>query len=397
MPKSAHHRLFAWHRPRHVQPGALEPTRTAVAVKVAAVGALVAAGIALVITQGAGGATTPASSTGSNQPTADANSTVQDLRVSAAPIAVAVTVRLPRHRATTAPAVPASDLAADGIPATALLAYRQAAARERATDPACGISWPLLAAIGRVESDHGRFAGAILHTDGLSTPRVIGPALDGVGTALIRDTDHGRLDGDRIYDHAVGPMQFIPSTWAIYGVDVTGSGTADPFNIFDAAAAAARYLCAAGGTLTTLDGQRRAILAYNQSDAYERLVLSLEALYARGVLGVTVPVLPANPGPVRPPALPPVDPGPPPALTAVRTSHSPTHIGPAGLGPSSSTPVSAPDASTSASTSGGSSAAGSSSASATSSTPSPSPDPSSSLSRTASSSTAPAPSPSSSS
>jgi len=137
---------------------------------------------------------------------------------------------------------PASALAASGIPSTALIAYRNAAARVAQTMPGCGLGWPLLAAIGRVESDHGRFAGAVLHSDGLSTPPVIGIALDGHGTALIRDTDGGRLDGDTVYDRAVGPMQFIPSTWAGWGVDMNADGRADPFNIFDAAGAAADYL-----------------------------------------------------------------------------------------------------------------------------------------------------------
>ena len=221
---------------------------------------------------------------------------------------------------------PGSALAADGIPATALLAYRQAAQREQARAPGCGLSWPLLAAIGRVESDHGRFAGAVLHTDGLSSPPVIGIPLDGHGTALIRDTDGGRLDGDRTYDRAVGPMQFIPSTWAGYGVDADLDGTADPFDIFDAAAAAADYLCAAGGDLTGLDGQRRAVLAYNHSDAYLETVLSLEAVYARAVPGLTVPVLPSDPGPVPPPTAPPVNPGRPPALhpTPGPTTHPST-------------------------------------------------------------------------
>jgi membrane-bound lytic murein transglycosylase B len=209
---------------------------------------------------------------------------------------------------------PGSALAADGIPATALLAYRQAADREQLRVPGCGLSWPLLAAIGRVESDHGRFAGAVLHTDGLSAPPVIGIPLDGHGTALIRDTDGGRLDGDRTYDRAVGPMQFIPSTWAGYGVDADGDGAANAFDIFDGAPAPADYLGAAGGDLPTLDGQRRAVLAYNHSDAYLETVLSLEAVYARGVPGLTVPVLPSDPGPIPPPTAPPVNPGRPPAL-----------------------------------------------------------------------------------
>ena len=212
------------------------------------------------------------------------------------------------------PAQAASDvsaLAADGIPATALKAYEQAAARTRVSDAACGLTWPLLAAIGRVESDHGRFVGAVLHTDGVSTPRIIGIALDGHGTALVLDTDHGRLDGDQVYDHAVGPMQFIPSTWALYGVDANGDGIADPFNIFDAAQTAAKYLCAAGGDLTTLAGQVQAVLTYNDSDAYLSLVLGLEKTYARGIAGLIVPVLPATGAPRSTPHLhvPPADPG----------------------------------------------------------------------------------------
>jgi membrane-bound lytic murein transglycosylase B len=234
---------------------------------------------------------------------------------------------------------PGSALAADGIPATALLAYRQAADRERVRAPGCGLSWPLLAAIGRVESDHGRFAGAVLHTDGLSSPPVIGIPLNGHGTALIRDTDGGRLDGDRTYDHAVGPMQFIPSTWARYGVDADLDGTANPFDIFDAAAAAADYLCAAGGDLTTLDGQRRAVLAYNHSDAYLETVLSLEAVYARGVPGLTVPVLPGDPGPIPPPTAPPVNPGRPPALHPTPGPSAAPSTSPSRTGPTSGSPT----------------------------------------------------------
>jgi membrane-bound lytic murein transglycosylase B len=210
---------------------------------------------------------------------------------------------------------PASELAADGIPVTALTAYENAAGREAGLNAACGLSWPLLAGIGRVESDHGRFAGAVLHSDGLSTPRVIGIPLDGNGTALIRDTDNGALDGDTVYDRAVGPMQFIPSTWAGWGVDANADGTRDPFNVFDAAAAAADYLCAAGRDLTTARGQVAAILSYNWSWDYVHLVMSLERVYANGV-GLTVPVLPTSPNPhqgrpVHDPELPPVDPGTP--------------------------------------------------------------------------------------
>ena len=179
------------------------------------------------------------------------------------------------------PAGPAvNSLAADGIPTVALDAYRRAAAESVTRYPACGLPWPLLAAIGRVESDHGRFANSQMYANGTTAPRIVGIPLNGVGTALIRDTDGGRLDGDKVYDRAVGPMQFIPSTWAHWGVDGNGDGVIDPSNIYDAATAAANYLCAAGGNLQTAAGQIRAVLTYNDSDAYLSTVLALEKVYA---------------------------------------------------------------------------------------------------------------------
>jgi membrane-bound lytic murein transglycosylase B len=298
----------------------------------------------------------------------------------------------------------ASSLASDGIPTTALEAYQRAARRESERDPSCGLSWPLLAAIGRVESDHGRFAGAVLHTDGRSTPRVIGIALTGQGTARITDTDGGRLDGDRTYDRAVGPMQFIPSTWAGYRADGNGDGIADPFNIFDAAAAAAHYLCAAGGDLTTLAGQLRAVHAYNDSDAYVALVLQLERVYARGVPGLTVPIVPSNPSPPKQhPTLPPVNPGPPlgapsrpkkPSApkpgpsSAPKPTKSPSGSAcptPTSTVPATKSPTGTPTPSKSTtSTSGGSSTASTSTSPTTSSSSCPSPTESSSTSTSAS-------------
>src|SRR5512133_331853 len=136
-----------------------------------------------------------------------------------------------------------AQLAANGIPARAAQAYRKAAAAA-----GCGVPWTLVAAIGRVESDHGRFGGATLLTDGRSAPPILGIPLDGrPGVAMIRDTDGGRWDQDTTYDRAVGPLQFIPGTWATFGVDGDNDGKIDPFDIDDAAASAAEYLCKAGG------------------------------------------------------------------------------------------------------------------------------------------------------
>ncbi|MEP7368245.1 MAG: DUF2202 domain-containing protein [Dermatophilaceae bacterium] len=204
----------------------------------------------------------------------------------------------------------ASALASDGIPTVAMTAYRHAADLVNQRTAGCALPWTLLAAIGRVESDHGRFASSVLQANGLSTPRVIGVPLNGIGTGLILDTDNGVLDGDPVFDRAVGPMQFIPSTWAFYATDGNGDGVADPFNIFDAAAAAGKYLCKAGTNLGTRAGKVRAVLAYNHSNSYVAEVLALEATYAG------TPVI-TEPSPVLAllhTSLPPVDPGVPPAI-----------------------------------------------------------------------------------
>jgi hypothetical protein len=261
--------------------------------------------------------------------------------------------RTPAHRRAPAPVNHGliSGLAANGIPRVALNAYRVAAARMANVQPGCGIGWWLLAGIGRVESDHGRFAGAVLHADGVSTPRIIGIPLDGSRSEAISDTDGGSLDGDPVFDHAVGPMQFIPSTWAIYGTDATGDGKADVFNINDAALSAARYLCAAGGDLRSRTGQVRAVLSYNHSDEYLAEVLALADAYRRGIpvtgipVGITSGSLPTitDTG-----YIPPANPAAPPAGRPDKTkSGGKHHVTPAGGGtrqpsttphPSTSTP-----------------------------------------------------------
>jgi membrane-bound lytic murein transglycosylase B len=220
-------------------------------------------------------------------------------------------------------------LAAGGIPSTAHEAYVRAAA---ASPAGCHIAWSLVAAIGRVESNHGRFAGAVLHSDGRSTPAIIGRALDGKGTALIRDTDGGRLDGDRNYDRAVGPMQFIPSTWRAYATDGDGDGRSDPFDIHDAGGAAAKYLCAAGRDLSSTAGKRRAVLAYNHSATYVATVLKLAAAYARKSPAIlpTPPPEPASAVPGADPALPPaLDEGPPSAAAPAPAPDAPAPDAPA--------------------------------------------------------------------
>jgi membrane-bound lytic murein transglycosylase B len=93
--------------------------------------------------------------------------------------------------------------------------------------------------------------------------------LDGrAGVALVRDTDGGKLDGDPNFDRAVGPMQFIPSTWAVSGVDGNGDGMKDPNNIFDAALATAHFLCAGSGDMTNPAQETAAVRRYNDADEY---------------------------------------------------------------------------------------------------------------------------------
>jgi membrane-bound lytic murein transglycosylase B len=174
-------------------------------------------------------------------------------------------------------------LDSSGIPVRALQGYRKAATLINSADPSCHIDWALLAAIGRVESDHGRFGGSQLNSAGVAQPAIIGMRLDGTnGTARILDTDGGRLDGDTVYDRAVGPMQFLPSTWAAVGVDANGDGVKDPQNIDDAAAATAVYLCSGHSDLSRPDELRSSILRYNDSDSYVQMVTSIANAYRNG-------------------------------------------------------------------------------------------------------------------
>lgn len=177
--------------------------------------------------------------------------------------------------------VPVASLRA--IPSAALGAYRRAAEVLSEADPSCRLDWELVAAIGRVESDHGRHGGSTLGRAGTAKPNIIGPALNGRGSlSTVVDTDAGRYDGDRRYDRAVGPMQFLPETWSIVGVDGDGDGTRDPQNIHDAALAAAVYLCSGDGSLKTASGRRAALLRYNPSSLYVRQVLRVMTAYESG-------------------------------------------------------------------------------------------------------------------
>ncbi|HEY0691511.1 MAG TPA: lytic murein transglycosylase, partial [Kribbella sp.] len=112
-----------------------------------------------------------------------------------------------------------SGLSRNGIPEAALKAYSRAQQVMSHVDPGCQLPWTLIAAIGRVESNHGRHGGNLLNSSGVAVPGIYGPRLDGISTAKINDTDAGQFDEDSAFDRAVGPMQFIPGTWRAMGVD----------------------------------------------------------------------------------------------------------------------------------------------------------------------------------
>ncbi|QWB26280.1 MULTISPECIES: lytic transglycosylase domain-containing protein [Streptomyces] len=178
----------------------------------------------------------------------------------------------------TGPVTPGTSEA--GIPATVLDAYKKAETALNEAKPGCNLPWQLLAAIGKVESGQAR--GGRVDADGTTTSPILGPQLDGNGFALIRDTDDGAYDGNSSYDQAVGPMQFIPSTWQWAGRDGNADGKKDPNNIYDAALAAGHYLCRFDWDLSDQDDLDRAILSYNNSREYLNLVMRWVEYYRKG-------------------------------------------------------------------------------------------------------------------
>jgi membrane-bound lytic murein transglycosylase B len=212
------------------------------------------------------------------------------------------------------------------IPALTLRAYREAAAWAGGFDPGCRLSWMVLAGIGRIESNHGLFGGPATRFSAAGTvsPRITGPPLDGRGVARIPDSDGGRWDGDATWDRAVGPMQFIPTTWRSLGRDGNADRVADPNNLFDAAVSAAGYLCLSGdGDLGDPARLRQAIFGYNHSWSYVDAVLGWARLYQGGVTaGAAVPSGPPAPSTTTGP--PATDPST--TTTRATTTRPPTTI-----------------------------------------------------------------------
>lgn len=186
------------------------------------------------------------------------------------------------------------------IPALVLDAYVRGAAAANRRTPSCRIHWSALAAIGRTESGHARSGGASLTLAGDVAPRILGPRLDGNGFALITDTDAGTFDGDLEFDRAVGPMQFIPTTWRSSGEDGNGDGRRDPNNVYDGVTAAGMYLCRSRLPLDIEGNLFTAALNYNHSSAYATQIVNL----ARGYILLRLDGLPLGPTPPTTPFVP---------------------------------------------------------------------------------------------
>jgi hypothetical protein len=174
----------------------------------------------------------------------------------------------------------------------------------------------------------------------MSIPGILGPVLDGAGPfALIRDTDGGKADGDKTYDRAVGPMQFLPQTWSVVRRDGDGDGKVRVQDIDDAAAGAAVYLCGGNVNLRTADGLRKNIYRYNRSDAYVELVVGVMNEYGANV----PPITPAEKPPPKKKAkktAPKVEAAP--SKPAPKPSPKPTSSAPVPAPPPTTAPPSTP-------------------------------------------------------
>lgn len=192
------------------------------------------------------------------------------------------------------PAVVVNSPGAMRIPMMALTAYRNAERMMAVAQPTCGVSWNLLAGIGRIESMHAN--GGATDARGTAVRPIYGPTLDGSlpgNEVIVQNSQAGRVT----YARAMGPMQFLPGTWSRYASDGDGDGKADPQNLFDSTLSAARYLCTGGLNLRDQSQVLTAILRYNNSMPYASNVLGWAAAYATGVVPVD---LPAITGPVPP-------------------------------------------------------------------------------------------------
>jgi membrane-bound lytic murein transglycosylase B len=168
------------------------------------------------------------------------------------------------------------------VPPRVLAAYGRAEMWMQRQKPTCHLSWATLAGIGRVAAGRGKAGTAAVRPDGRVVLPVVGPPLDGSpGVPAVHDTDGGKLDGDKAWDHLIGPLQLPPSTWKKYQERANGDGgPPDPQNVDDAAFTAARFLCSGSDDLGTPAGWWRAVLFYNPGLPHGQDVFSAADAYA---------------------------------------------------------------------------------------------------------------------
>jgi hypothetical protein len=178
-----------------------------------------------------------------------------------------------------------------GIPGIVLDSYLHAQSVLGVQEPNCHLPWWLLAGIGKIES--GQAEGGEVDTNGTTLRPILGPRLDGSnGYAALPAINGGQWTGDPVWQHAVGPMQFLPSTWLTWG------NGGNPNNVYDASLAAGRYLCADNRNLADPAQRASAVFSYNHSDSYVQIVLVWANAYRNGVTPLPeTTVIPQGPVP----------------------------------------------------------------------------------------------------
>ena len=181
-----------------------------------------------------------------------------------------------------------------GIPGIVLDAYLNAQSVLGKQQPNCKLPWWLLAGIGKIESNQAE--NGEVNAQGETLRPILGPELNGNGVAAIPAILNGRWTGDTVWQRAVGPMQFLPSTWLEWG------NGGDPNNVYDSAIAAGRYLCSGNRDLSDPAQQAVAVFSYNHSDSYVQIVLIWANAYRNGVTPLPeTTVLPQGPVPTGTP------------------------------------------------------------------------------------------------
>ena len=203
----------------------------------------------------------------------------------------------------------------ENVPDPALAAYQRSAAILREASPRCRPHWTLLAAIGRVATDHGRRGDRRINAEGKVRPAIVGKVVLDRGGDRVADTDAGRLDRDQRFDRVVGPMLLTPDEWSVVAVDGDGDGKRDPQDLDDATLALAVLLCARGKDLWPRAVKKAALERIDDAPDFVWSVLAVGAAYRRQIRSgvdaapvpppITIPVLPTVP------AAPPADRTPP--------------------------------------------------------------------------------------